>query len=341
MSAEKTFQSSTRADLVRQRRTQRSTQRVTQTRSAASRTPRNQPVTFRSEAVSAGRPILQNTRSRVKRQYYYSLGASGAEIRLPAIPMVNLGTRVISAIIAVFCMLAIYALGLSAEFQVSDVSIEGISRLTPADVEAVLDARGTQIVAFDAQAAREALELAFPELTNVHIQVGFPAKISLKVTELQPAISWNIGDTSYWIDATGVILPPRGEAGTLLTIGSNTEPPLLPLAESVSTSVVGTAELSDEAAPVEIWGRKVDTQTLKRIIDLQSLIPPDSKLVYNSENGLGWENPSGLDVYIGRDLSDFDLKLSMYNAIIASLEQQGITPQDMISVEFINAPFYR
>jgi len=326
---------------VRQRRQQRSSQRVNQTRSAASRTPRTQPVTFRSETVSSGQPILQKSRSRVKRQYYYSLGATGAEIRLPAIPMVNPGIRVISAIIAVFCALAIYALGFSSEFQVSEISVEGISRLTSADIQAVLDVQGMQIVAFDARAAKEALALAFPELTDVHIQVGLPAKISLKVTELQPAISWNVGDTAYWIDATGVILPPRGEAGNLLAIGSNTEPPMLPLEATITPTNAGSAANSTEAAPLEIWGRKVDTQTLKRILDLQSLIPPDSKLVYNSENGLGWENPSGLDVYIGRDLTDFDLKLSMYNAIIASLEQQGIAPQEMISVEFINAPFYR
>jgi len=131
----------------------------------------------------------------------------------------------------------------------------------------------------------------------------------------------------------------------LLTIGSDGQPPLLPLEQSASVSTSApTAESTGAvavAAPVEVWGRQVDPQILKRMIDLQTMIPPDSKLVYNSLNGLGWEDPRGWDVYIGRDLTDFDLKLSMYTAIITHLEQQGIFPQDMISVEFINAPFYR
>lgn len=71
------------------------------------------------------------------------------------------------------------------------------------------------------------------------------------------------------------------------------------------------------------------------------MIPARSKLVYSSLNGLGWEEPSGMDVYIGHDLTNFDLKVSMYQSIIVSLQQQGMQPQEMISVEFINAPFFR
>ena len=346
MRAEKTLPSiNNRSDLVRQRRSERSTARATQTRQAASHPVRSQPVTVRSDAFTAARPLQANTRSRVKRQYFYALGASGAELRLPALPFISAGGRFFSAIIVVFAALVIYALAFSPTFQISELTIDGISRLTAGDIQAVLDVQGVQIVAFDPGAARAALEKAFPELGSVKVQVGLPAEVHIQVTELQPAVAWNGGDTVYWIDANGVILPPRGEPGQLLTIGADGQPPLLPVAqtEAISTAA-STAETTgaiQAAAPVEIWGRQVDPQILKRMIDLQALIPPDAKLVYNSLNGLGWEDPRGWDVYIGRDLTDFDLKLSMYTAIITHLEQQGTFPQDMISVEFINAPFYR
>lgn len=341
MRAEKTMPSVSHSDLVRQRRSQRSTQHVAQTRQAASYPARSQPVVVRSDMLKAARPIQANSRSRVKRQFYYSLGASGAELRLPALPFINASSRFISAIIAVFAALAIYALGFSTQFQISEVSIDGISRLTAGDIQAVINVQGEQVVTFDPQAARMALEKAFPELGSVKVQVGLPAKVHIQVSELQPAVAWNAGDTVYWIDANGVILPPRGEAGELLSIGADGLPPLVPLAVSETTATDSNATAIAAATPVAIWGRLVDPEILKRIIDLKALIPPDSKLVYNSLNGLGWEEPRGLDVYIGRDLTDFDLKLSMYTAIITNLEQQGIFPQDMISVEFINAPFYR
>lgn len=345
MRADKTIQQPlSRSDLVRQRRQDRSSKRITQTREAVNRAARTPAVVVRGGTVNAARPIHQTGRSRVKRQFYYSIGASGAELRLPALPMINLGWKGISAIIAVFSALILFTLAFSPQFQVSDIQVEGISRLTAGDIEAVLGARGMQVVAFDTQTARADLERAFPELSAIKINVGFPAKITIKVSELQPAVAWSTGDTTYWIAANGVILPPRGEPGELLTIGSDGQPPLLALTETGDkTATTDAAQLAagTAAAPTEIWGRQIDPNTLKRIIDLKAMIPAESKLVYSSLNGLGWEEPSGMDVYIGHDLSNFDLKVSMYQSIMASLQQQGMQPKEMISVEFINAPFFR
>lgn len=344
MRAEKSTLTSSRSDLVRQRRSDRSTQHVARTRQAASRPVRSQPVTVRSDVLSGARTVQAASRSRVKRQYYYALGSSGAELRLPALPFINVSSRFLSAIVAVFAALALYALGFSSQFQISDVTIDGISRLTPGDIYAALNVKGEQIVAFDPHAAQTALQKAFPELGSVKVQVGLPAKVHIQVTELQPAVAWKAGDTIYWVDANGVILPPRGEVGELLTIGSDGQPPLTPLAidstPAVAVPVTGGAAAA-AVAPTEIWGRQVDPTILKRMLDLRSMIPADAKLVYSSLNGLGWEDPQGWDVYIGRDLSNFDLKFAMYSAIIKNLENQGTRPQDMISVEFINAPFYR
>src|SRR5574340_1559544 len=175
MRAEKTIQQPlSRSDLVRQRRQDRSSKRITQTREAVSRAARTPAVVVRGDFINTARPIHQTNRSRVKRQFYYSLGASGAELRLPALPMFNLGWKGISAIIAVFSALAIFALAFSPQFQIADIKVEGISRLTAGDIEAVLGARGMQVVTFDTQTARADLQRAFPELDNIKIHVGLP-----------------------------------------------------------------------------------------------------------------------------------------------------------------------
>ena len=48
----------------------------------------------------------------------------------------------------------------------------------------------------------------------------------------------------------------------------------------------------------------------------------------------------GWDVYVGTDLSNFDQKFALYQSISEQLAGQGITPA-LISVEFVNAPYYR
>jgi hypothetical protein len=43
----------------------------------------------------------------------------------------------------------------------------------------------------------------------------------------------------------------------------------------------------------------------------------------------------------GRELTNIDQKLAIYDSLIKDLDQRGITPTEMVSVEFINAPFYK
>lgn len=338
MRANQTQSTSNRADALRQRRTQRSQERVVQTRKAASRAPRSQPVIMRGFQASAAAPLPQARTNRVRKQYYYSLGSAGAEVRLPALPMISLGTRFLSAILVVFTLIALYALALGEEFEVRQFKVEGLQRLSYGDLEAVLSLEGSQVVEFDRQDAVQKLTRAFPELAAVSITIGLPAEVNIQVVERQPVLTWIAQDTTYWMDAEGYIIPPRGEVGELIHIGADVAPPLLPV--SVSQLSESLSAQSSES-PVAIWGRQADPVVLKIINDLPARIAPESKLVYNSLNGLGWEDPHGWDVFIGMDLHNFEQKLTVYEAIIASLEQQGIYPREMVSVEFINAPFYK
>src|SRR5574340_853859 len=125
MRADKTIQQPlSRSDLVRQRRQDRSSKRITQTREAVNRASNTPAVVVRGSTLNAARPIHQTSRSRVKRQFYYSIGASGAELRLPALPMISLGWKGMSAIIAVFSALILFTLAFSPQFQVSDIQVE-------------------------------------------------------------------------------------------------------------------------------------------------------------------------------------------------------------------------
>ncbi len=331
--------SMSRAEQLRQRRSQKTQPRVTPVKKSTPVAPRHQPAVMRGFQSSASIPLRKAKPMKVRKQYYYSLGANGAEIRLPAIPLINPGSRLVSAILLVVGLLALYMLGFGSQFEVSHFKVEGIQRLTYGEFEAVLKLEGSQIIEFDPQHATAALAKAYPELSSIHISVGLPAEVTIQVVERQPVIAWEAGgNTIYWLDAEGVILPQRGDAGELLWIESDQIPPLAALPAAAQTAQDNPAAAT---SPTEIWGRVADTQVLKAINDLLLRLPPESKLVYNSMNGLGWQDPRGWEVYIGKNLENFEQKLTVYESIVENFEKQGVYPQELVSVEFINAPFYR
>jgi hypothetical protein len=323
-----------RSDELRKKRTQNTQERVSKVRKSASRAPRSQPVVIRGGFTSAAVPLRQPKGAKLRKQYYYSMGASGAEIRLPAIPLIKPGARLISFALFVLTALAIYMISFSQEFEIASYKIEGIQRLTYADFEAVLGLEGTPVVTLNNQTAVEKLAAAFPELASIEMVVGFPAEVNFNVIERQPVLAWLGGEKTYWLDQAGYFLPPRGDAGELLFVEADGLPPLLP----GSTPSELDRQNPD---PLTIWGQQSDPIILTVVFDLSGRLPSDSKLVYNSLNGLGWIDPHGWDVFIGRDLENFEQKLVIYESIVANFEREGIYPSEMVSVEFINAPFFK
>ncbi len=331
-----------RAEQLRQRRSQKTQPRGVPVKKTAPAAPRHQPAVVRGYQATTSIPLRKAKPTKVRKQFYYSLGASGAEIRLPAIPLINPGARLISAVLLVISLLALYTIGFGSQFEVSNFKVEGIQRLSYGEFEAVLKLEGAQIIEFDPQQAAADLAKAYPELAFIDISVGLPAEVTIQVVERQPMMAWEAGgDTWYWLDAEGVILPPRGDAGELLQIESDQIPPLVALPVVAETAQTANQNPSATTSPTEIWGRVADAQVLKAINDLLLRLPPESNLVYNSMNGLGWQDPRGWEVYIGKNLENFEQKLTVYESIVANFEKQGVYPQELVSVEFINAPFYR
>jgi cell division protein FtsQ len=345
MRANKAMDNVSRADLIRQRRAQRSQKTVSRTRQAASHPIPSQPVIVRGTHPTAARPLRKVAQTRVRRQYYYTLGSTGAELRLPAIPFIRPDWRVLSGLLVIALLLALYGLATSPTFLVQQYEVQGIQRLTFSDIEAVLGLQGTKIIEFNAAQAKEKLAAAFPELQDIQVRVGLPAKVTIQVNERTPVVSWNTADGSYWIDAEGTILPPRGEVETLVQVSTNGLPALLnpaPLeAAAADSDAARQIPVTAGVSPVTVWGQNIDPKIIASLLDLQARIPPESSLVYDTINGLGWKDPRGWDVFIGKDLSNFEEKMNMYEYIIVHLELQGKLPTQMVSVEYVNAPFYK
>lgn len=321
-----------RADLIRQRRAQTTQQRIQRAKQSVTRREHRPTIIARGMAVSSS-PSRPLPTSKVRRQYYFSLNAAGAELRLPALPLVNPGWRLLSGLIAILMALILYTLFNAPTFQVRQIEVTGLQRLTPADLQAVLAISGKAVVTIDPQTIKAQLESAFPELKDIHIRVALPARILITLTERQPVLAWQVSNDTYWIDPEGMVIRPRGDAGDLPIVIANALPPLLE---------AGPTDEKEPASsnPSAVWGQSTSPQIIQAILNLRQRLSPEIPLVYDSENGFGWQDPNGWQVLIGNSLNDFEAKMQLYQSILEQIQQQGLHPQ-VISLEHLQAPFYK
>lgn len=333
-----------RADLLRNKRGG-SRGRQTRMTQMARKPVKTQPVMVRNVSQPAFRSNVRvAAATQPRRQIYYSLGATGAELRLPALPVINPGWRMLSGLLAVFLALALYTLMNGPLFAVQQLDIVGLQRVNPAEIESLLNITNASIVTIQPDLIASQIARAFPEFSSVDVTVAFPAFVGITVTERQPVMAWQMPDQTLWIDAEGTLIPARGEpAEPLPTITANGLPPLV--AETSPSEVdeltLNDAKIDQEANPQpSIWGRQVERKFIHATEQLRPYVPEGANLVYDVSSGLGWMDPRGWQVFVGLTLDNIELKLVEYQAVVEHLNQQGIIPS-MISVEHVHAPFYR
>jgi cell division protein FtsQ len=334
-----------RATQVRTRRSGTIEQRGAQAADRVKNPVSMPPVMTRGRVT--GMAALPGTRKRqqsnVRRKYYYALNTSGAEVRLPAIPQIQLGWRLLSGILSIVLLVGIWAMWSTSMFQVEKVRVVGAKRIPTADINTAAGLEGLSILEADPTQLKKDLQLAFPDLATISIQVGLPADVVVRVTERAPILAWQQGSDTKWIDQNGFAFPMRGTEPGLVTIQAEGNPPgpaadpkeALPAANTSSTAATGSVKVEAQPKPF------LTPEMINPILKMSKQVPEGSPVLYDPRYGLGWNDPTqGWKVYIGMDLENMDLKLSQYKAIVDDLNKRGIHPV-MISVEFPHAPFYR
>ena len=325
----RTKQELPRAELVRQRRTRQTHQRLTKTRKTVYRpetvylpvTPRPVKLT-RTPKGKAVRPATKKPR----RQHYdiaFSMGR--ADVRTPGIAIPQLGTRMLSGLLCAALIFSLYTIWTSSTFKVNGVEISGNQRLGENEINAALQIIGQPIfMAIPTQIAANILA-DYPDLSSAEVHVVFPNRINVSVVERTPLIAWYQDGTMAWIDAQGMAFPPRGKAGNLISVVANGNPPPVQL---------DPQQAAGQTHPF------LDPAMVQVIITLNSFIPGGEPMIYDMTYGLGWQDTRGWQVYFGQNTDDIPMKLNVYQAIVDTLTKKGILPT-LISVEYLNAPFYR
>jgi hypothetical protein len=268
----------------------------------------------------------RRTGKGTKRRYDLALSTEGAEIRLPALPSLALGWRLLSGMLVAILGFALYNLLYSPIFQVADIQVEGLRRLSKQDLNAVADILSKSILFVDPAEVEAGLLAAFPDLESVTVKVGIPAKVTIAAQERRPVLTWDRGGSSLWVDASGVTFPPRGENGPVVRVVAETLPTLSPANEE------GTAALPRS--------EKIPADLVAAVVAMAEMAPENTPIIFDPVHGLGWEDANGWQVFFGLDTQDMSEKLNVYRVLAKRLKKLAPRPQ-FVSVEYLHAPYYR
>lgn len=332
----------TRADKLRQRRTDQTKQRVERVGSYA-RNPvhASPPVVSRSRSV--GRPVMQRAaKARPRRIFFLNLGTN-VEVATPALPVIRPGWRILSSLLVLALSgLLLFVLSTST-FKVQSAQLTGFKRVSLSDVEAVIKLQNRLIFTIEPEVLKTTLAKSFPELIDIKVQVGLPAQVSIQAAERTPVLAWRQKDSTVWVDAQGYTFHPRGSEAPALLVESSEVPPLYPVPVVKPTQAPGsTPTPKPTAVPPSIIapGMRLDLKLVASALTLSKYMPAKTNLAYSPTDGLGWKDARGWTVYFGMTLDDLELKISMYQAIVDQLTKQGTKPS-LISIKDIDAPYYR
>jgi len=290
--------------------------------------------------------VLHKSKSRGRRRVSVGVG-NGAELILTNIPVIRPGWRLLSAFLVLLIGAALYIAWNTPALKIERLTLVGNQRVSRADVQAILNLNGKQIFTVDPNAIVKKVSASFPEVTNVTVEVNSPAEVIVSFEERLPVMTWEFDKTTYWVDPSGFIFMPHGKAKTPVNIHADEPPPVVettPKDQAVPDAQAKNASLTKETSappqPASLVGKHINPMVMSSAIKLGAMLKKNTTLAYSSQDGLGWSDAEGWDVYIGLDLDNMDTKLLIYKAVIAQIKIDGVKPT-MVSVENPDTPYYR
>lgn len=316
---------SSRADLVRLRREKDSRTRVERARKESTRSV---PATSRrGEKAPPRRRTGGTSPSRSTRRRFQNAllpVAPDADMRGISIARPNLGKRLPSFLVVALLATAIYFAFNTPELRVVQAQVAGNQMLSPAEINSALDIAGQPVFLLIPAELEKRLRLQFPELAAAKVDVDLPNTVSVLVVERKPVVRWEQGEGYTWISEEGIAFRPHGDMPGLIGVVALSAPPI----EGIISS--------DPLTPALFLAPDM-VKTLK---GLAGHVPPGVQILYDAEFGFGWNDPRGWQVYFGTSASDVELKMRVYESLVASLTQRGIQPA-LINVTYPTAPYYR
>ncbi|RLD01817.1 MAG: hypothetical protein DRI46_02625 [Chloroflexi bacterium] len=283
-------------------------------RDFSSVSPRKMPPVQSRSAIGVNNTVI-DARPLPRRRVDVPLSATGAEIRLPAVPAVRNKWRILSGLLAVGLLVGMIMMTQASLFQVKQIEMQGLERFTESEISHAINIRGSSIFFINPELVIEDLRLTYPGLSDVTVKISWPAGVLISLKERAPVLAWNWNGHVRWVDENGVAFEPHHESAKIIQVSSTMLPPT-------------------------IENRFVDPRIVNTVAVLASYLPEDIELIFDMDHGLGWQDDRGWVVYFGFNDDDAHQKMKIYQTLVEYLEGKRITPR-VINVEYVDSPYFR
>jgi len=142
--------------------------------------------------------------------------------------------------------------------------------------------------------------MTLPNIKSAQVTIRLPATVIIEVSERTPELLWQTGDTIWWVDGEGIVVPPRGDTEGMLRI------------------------IDNDQQPVEV-GYQIDPTIVRGAQMLRMLTPGLSEIRHSRSLGLTVASPEGWPIYLG-DGSEMRRKLVSLTAVLEQIRSQDLNP---------------
>ncbi|RMF35087.1 MAG: FtsQ-type POTRA domain-containing protein [Chloroflexi bacterium] len=221
-------------------------------------------------------------------------------------------SRLVAAAMLVAGVWLLYLFGTQDAFFISEVEVRGNQRVTVEEIVAASGLRDLNIFWADPREVATRVREALPDLTEVRVRCGLPARCRITVVERPPLLVWRQGEARIWIGADGVAVPARGERPGMMVV----------------ESPGGTLRP----------GERLDPRIVETALQLHDLLPPGTVVQYTARYGFTFVDRRGWVVRLGVG-EDMALKLTVLEALAQELTAQGVRPA-FVDLRYLEAPYY-
>ncbi len=209
------------------------------------------------------------------------------------------GTKVVGLSALVMLVWTFYSLFSTPFFFVYEATIHGNATLSTREIYAVSGVDSQSVFWLDPVKVTDRI-LTLPNIKSASVSVTLPARVTIKVVERRPELLWQSGETTWWIDQEGTVVPPKGNINGMLRI------------------------IDDDRQALEA-GYQIDPTLVEGAQMLRILAPDVSVIRYSRSQGLTVATPEGWPIYLG-DGSEIKAKLVVLTRVLADLKERNIIP---------------
>lgn len=248
-------------------------------------------------------------------------------------------SRWLSLGLLLLAIYALYTVGMNERYYLTTVPVEGSVTIPAHEIAQASGLAGVHVFAADPNLAAAAIA-DVPGVISAEVSLSWPNEVAIRVVEDTPIAVWRQDGQSYWINSDGDLLPARtGSIGLLVIDAAGVSRPEATVADEASAEAETAVVPPTPAGTTTAGPTFISKEVLAGALLLQQLRPELESLSYDPGSGLYFEDNRGWRASFGTG-TDMEQKVVVYEAIVASLTEEGITPS-LISVSNQEKPYYR